>query len=109
MPMIAVFVYFGALITGIVLSFTTRQQRRRRYIRIATVTLSTPIWLVIVLFVVQWFTFSSKEPPTLADLQHAFASKRADLETILAMSDEDMNFSRIAPDFLYRAPNPRYP
>lgn len=103
-PLVAVLAYFGALITGIVLSFTTRKQLRRRSIRIVTIALTTPIWLAIALIVFLWFTLF-KEPPTLVDLQRDFPSKRADLETILAMSDEDMNFYRIAPDFLDRVPD----
>jgi hypothetical protein len=43
-----------------------------------------------------------KEPPTLADLRREFPKKRANLETILRMSNEDLNFYRIAPDFLDR-------
>jgi hypothetical protein len=93
--------YFGAIIVGIVLSFTTRKQPRRRDIRIVTVVLTVPIWIILILGIVFWFSFG-KEPPTLADLRHDFPSKHADLELILRMSDEDAKFSRIAPDFLDR-------
>jgi hypothetical protein len=93
-------VYFVILITGIVLSLTIH--RRRRAVRIATIILTTPIWLSIAMFVFIWFTFL-KEPPTLRELRSDFSSKRADLETILAMADDDKEFSRIAPDFLDRA------
>jgi hypothetical protein len=63
--------------------------------------LTTPIALTLAFFVFLRFTIF-KEPPALADLQRDFPSKRADLETILRMSDEDVTFSRIAPDFLDR-------
>ena len=100
-PAILIVIYFGSVIAGIVLSFTTRQQPRRRNIRIVTGVLTIPIWLILIVGVSFWFVFG-KEPPTLADLQRDFPSKRADLEIILRMSDEDANFSRIASDFLDR-------
>jgi len=101
---VVVLAYLGALITGIVKSFTTRRQPNRRNIRIATVVLTTPIWLIVAFLVFLWRDF--KEPPTLAELQHDFLSKRADLEMILAMFDQDTNFSRIAPDFVDGTPEP---
>src|SRR5437773_759084 len=82
--LIAILAYFCALITGSVLSFITRRQPRRRNIRIATVALTTPILLVIGFLAYLWFAVPSfKEPPTLAELQRHFPSKRADLELIL--------------------------
>lgn len=42
------------------------------------------------------------EPPTLSDLRNHFAKRRADLETIIRMSNEDSHYSRIAPTFLDR-------
>jgi hypothetical protein len=93
-----------AFIGGVVLSLTTREQPRRRRIRIATVVLSLPLLLVLAGLVSLWYLFG-KEPPTLAELQQDFLSKRADLELILRMSDEDADFSRIAPDFLDRTPD----
>jgi hypothetical protein len=104
-PMVVALAYLGALITGIVKSFTTRQQPNRRNIRVVTAVLSTPIWLIIAALLFVGFDLF-KNPPTLAQLRHDFPSRRADLETILAMSDEDANFSRIAPDFLDGTPQP---
>jgi len=98
-PLIGVIAYFAVLFTGIVLSFTTRQQSRRWNIRMATIILSTPTWLVIAVGTFLWFGVF-KQPPTLKELRHNFPSKRADLELILFMSDQDVNFSRIAPDFV---------
>ncbi len=100
-PALLGFAYIGALVIAVVLSIATRQQPRRRNIHIATVVLTTPIALTLAFFVFLRFTIF-KEPPALADLQRDFPSKRADLETILRMSDEDVTFSRIAPDFLDR-------
>ena len=94
--------YLGTVVVGLALSFTTRKQPRRRRIRIATAALATPILLAVALLVLLRFTIF-KEPPTLAELQRDFPSKRADLETILRMSDEDMSFSRIAAGWVYRA------
>ena len=108
-PLVLALAYFVVLTIGVVLSFTTRQQLRRRNIRVATAALSAPIWVVIAFLVYLRFTFF-KEPPTLTDLKRDFPSRRADLETILLMSDEDASFSRIAPDFLDRtADNPNEP
>ena len=91
---------------GIALSVTTPQQPRRRNSRIVTGVLTVPLWLILILGTFFWFAFG-KQPPTLVDLKQDFPSKRADLETILRMSDEDVDFSRIAPDFLDRtAENP---
>jgi hypothetical protein len=103
-PAVLILAYLLILVTGLVLSFTTRQQPRRRNIRIGTGVVSIPIWLILAFGVFMWFTFG-KEPPTLGELQREFASKRGDLETILRMSDEDAKFSRIAPDFLDRTPD----
>jgi hypothetical protein len=97
--------YVAALIAGIILSFTMRRQPRRRTIRIVTIALATPILLILALLIFLRFTLF-REPPTLAELKRDFPSKRADLETILAMSDDDANFSRIAPDFVDGAPEP---
>jgi hypothetical protein len=91
--------YVAALIAGIILSFTMRRQPRRRTIRIATIALA----LALLIFL--HFTLF-REPPTLAELKRDFPSKRADLEIILAMSDDDANFSRIAPDFVDGTPDP---
>jgi hypothetical protein len=103
-PFLLCLAYFWVLITGVGLSFTTHKQPRRRNIRIATAALTTPVWLALGFFGFVWFMFV-KEPPTLTELQRDFSSKRADLEMILVMSDEDVNFSRIAPDFLDRTPD----
>jgi hypothetical protein len=101
---ILIVIYLGAIITGLVLSVITRPQSRRRNFRIATIVLSIPTWLILALVTVLWFTVG-KEPPTLAELQRDFPAKRADLELILHVSDEDANFSRIAPEFLDRTPD----
>jgi hypothetical protein len=100
---ILVFVYLAILACGLVLSFTARQQNRR-LIGFVTGIASIPFWLWVALVGYLWF-MSSKEPPTLGELQRDFASKRSDLETILRMSNEDANFTRIAPDSLDRIPN----
>jgi hypothetical protein len=96
--------YLGALVIGLTLCVTARRQPSRRIVRIATAVLTAPILLGLTFFVFLRLTIF-KEPPTLADLQRDFQSKRADLEAILRMSDEDVNFSRIAPDFVDRTPD----
>jgi hypothetical protein len=96
-----VLIYLSLLSFGAVLSFRTKPQPRRRNIRIATAILTIPIWTTIAPVVALWLVFG-KEPPTLAALQRDFPSRRVDLETILRMSDDDRDFSRIAPDFVDR-------
>jgi hypothetical protein len=102
-PLVIVLTYVGALLTGVVKSLTTDRQPNRRNIRIVTAVLTIPIWLIVASLSFLWFDLF-KQPPTLAELQHDFPSKRADLEMLLGMSDEDANFSRIAPDFVDGAP-----
>ena len=97
--LIGVVAYFAALFTGIIMSFTTRQESRRWNIRMATIILSTPICLVIAAGAFLRFVVF-KQPPTLSQLRRSFPSKQGDLELILLMSNQDVNFSRIAPDFL---------
>ncbi len=41
------------------------------------------------------------EPPSLASLMEHFPARRATLEHLLKMSDEDVRFPRLDPDFLY--------
>lgn len=89
---------------GLVLSFTTHRQPRLRNIRILTFLLAAPMLLAVTFWIFLRFTIV-KEPPTLTDLQRDFPSKRADIEMILRMSDEDLTFSRIAPTFLDRTPD----
>lgn len=89
---------------GLVLSFTTHRQPRLRNIRILTFLLAAPMLLAVTFWIFLRFTIV-KEPPTLTDLQRHFPSKRADIEMILRMSDEDLTFSRIAPTFLDRTPD----
>jgi hypothetical protein len=96
---VAVCFYLGLLGLGICFSIITPKSPKRRNIRIATAISSIPFWLVLTLFIIARIVFGG-EPPNLAELQRDFPSKRADLETILRMSDQDLNFSRIAPDFL---------
>ena len=90
--------YLVALVAGLVLSFITRAQFRRKWIRIATGILSVPAVLLLALIALFWFN----EPPSLVSLQRRFPSKHADLETLVRMSNEDSGFSRIAPTFLDR-------
>jgi hypothetical protein len=96
--------YLALLLGGLIMSFVAQPITRRRRIRIATSVGSVPLWLALGLIAILWFTIG-KEPPTLGQLQHDFAHKRDDLETILRMSDEDSNFSRIALTFVDRTPD----
>lgn len=98
-PAVLAFVYVVALVTGLVLSFTMSQRSRRFGVRVATTILAAPILVIGILLAVLRLTIF-REPPTLTELQSAFQAKRPALETIIHMSDEDQNFSRIAPDFL---------
>jgi hypothetical protein len=96
-------VYLALFIAGAVLSLTPKAKSHKVLIRVVTAVLSIPILAVVVIVGIAW-SFLGKEPPTLMELQRDFPSKQADLETILRMSDADSNFSRIAPNFLYRTP-----
>lgn len=95
--------YLGATLVGIVMSFTTHQERRRRRIRIAAVILSIPICLFVGCALTLWVAVKESQPPTLAELKRDFPSKRSSLETIVSMSDEDSRFWRIAPGWADRA------
>ncbi len=99
--LLTVGVYACLLIVGLVLSFKARTSSRRIVAGITTLILAIPGLLLLALIVV----LHEAEPPTLADLQRDFPTKRADLETVLRMSDEDSKFSRIAPNFLDRETN----
>jgi hypothetical protein len=92
------FVYVGILATGLMFSVLDRQRLRRRKIRIATAALSSPIILLGALLVFLRFTIF-REPPTLEELQRDFPSRRAALNTLVRMSDQDRKFFRITPDF----------
>lgn len=97
------FAYLGFLATGLIFSFFDRQRVRRRKIRIATAVLSSPIILLGALVLLLRFTIF-REPPTLEELQRDFPSRRAALDTLVHMSDEDRQFFRIAPDFTVSDP-----
>jgi hypothetical protein len=93
-------IYSLLVLTGLILSFKVRTPWKVLTVRLCTGVLL----LVAVLFSGMIFLFWEAEPPTLAQLQRDFPGKRADLETILRMSDEDSAFWRIAPDFISRVP-----
>jgi hypothetical protein len=97
-----IWLIFGAYLVitciGYALSFTMRKSGFRLGIRILTGALTIPILLIVVVAGLLWWA----QPPSLSALQSKFASRHSDLETILRMSNEDANFTRIAPDFLDR-------
>jgi hypothetical protein len=79
-------------------SFILKKSLLRLVARLLAGALVIPLLLVGGLLILFW----ESEPPTLGELQHKFPSRQSDLETILRMSDEDAQFWRIAPDFLWR-------
>lgn len=87
---------------GMVMSFTTHREHRRRAIRFATVALSIPICLLVGCTMTLWLVARASQPPTLAELKRDFPSERSSLEMIVSMSDEDPKFWRIAPDWADR-------
>jgi hypothetical protein len=91
-------IYLVILMAGLTMSFVV--SRGRILIRVVTGILSIPLWFALALMAFFW----EQEPPSPKKLERDFASKRNDLETILRMSDEDAQFGRIGPDFLYRFP-----
>jgi hypothetical protein len=103
---IAILVIYGlALIKASVLSIILRPQPRRRMARVLAAVLWAPIVALMSLLLILRFTVF-REPPSLAELQQDFTPKRADLELILYMSDQDSDFSRIAPTFVDRNAGP---
>jgi hypothetical protein len=93
--------YVLALVIGLLFSITTRRQPLRRNIRIATGLLALPALLAVSSLALLRFTVF-REPPSLTELRREFPSKRADLERIVRMADQDAKFSRISPDFVDR-------
>ena len=61
-PAVLGFVYVGALVTGLVLSFTIRQRSRRFGVRVAAAILAAPIVLLGILLAVLRLTIF-REPP----------------------------------------------
>jgi len=96
--------YLCLLLAGLIMCVVIRAPSRRRYIRIGTAVFSIPLWVALAGCVWVWYNFF-REPPSLAELRGDFTSKQADLEAILRMSNEDHDYSRIAPDFLDRTPD----
>ncbi len=66
----------------------------RFVVRAATIVFSIPFWLSVALII-----SSFKQPPTLRELKAGFPSKRADLQTILAMANQDKDFYRVGLEF----------
>ena len=89
---------------GLLLSFVISPPLRR-YMRIATGILAIP--LIPVAYFIEFpdalVPLAWHEPRNLAELQKDFQPKRADLETLLRMSDEDKEFTFIAPGFVNRS------
>jgi hypothetical protein len=95
--------YLIVLLAGVVFSFVTVPHPYRTYVRIATALLSIPICLLLAMAIF-FRLVEGPRPPSIARLQRDFPKERADLETILRMSDEDSKFSWIAPDFVDQRP-----
>ena len=94
---------FGCLYILLILivflgSFILKKSLLRLVARLLAGALVIPLLLVGGLLILFW----ESEPPSLTELQSKFPSMQPDLETILQMSDENEQFWRIAPDFLWR-------
>jgi hypothetical protein len=96
-------VYFVVLLAALVVSFAKRKHSLKYLIWLGTAALSIPLLLVIGGTILFWNDF--REPPSIAELQSNFPAKQLDLETILRMSDEDANYSQIAPTFVGLKPD----
>jgi hypothetical protein len=90
--------YIPLTLIALVMSLILRKSVLRLVVRLLAGALVVPLLIFGGLLVLYW----ESEPPSLAELQHKFPSRQSDLETILRMSDEDTQFPRIAPDFLWR-------
>jgi hypothetical protein len=97
--MVGVFFYLLIFIAAVVFSFATKNRAARLISRIAASVLGLLFVIVLGMGAYLGGAFD-KQPPTLAELQKQFPSHRQDLETIVAMSNEDAKFSRIAPTFV---------
>ena len=95
-------VYGTALVAGAIFSFALNASRTRRAIRAITIVLTLPLGVVLVCIAVLFVFMRASEPPTLRNLQNHFAARKAALETLVRMSDEDAHYSRIAPTFVDR-------
>jgi hypothetical protein len=76
-----------------IISRTLSPGKRRNTVQIVTAVLIVPLITSLGLYAVILRELH-KEPPSLAELQRDFHSIRPALETLLRMSDEDVNFSR---------------
>jgi hypothetical protein len=76
----------------------------RRWTRVAGAVLAIPVLLIACTVLILRFTIF-KETPSLSELERKFPVEKADLDTLIRMSDEDGTFSRIAPTFVDRAPD----
>jgi hypothetical protein len=92
--------YIVTTVAALILSFGLLKSTLRLVARLSAGLLMVPILLIGVVV----FLFWEAEPPTIANLQRDFTKRRPELETILRLSNEDAQFSRIAPDFLWRQP-----
>ena len=89
---------------ALVLSFAVKRQPLRHNARVLA-SISGGVMVAAILGT--WLLFRlmlGPSPPTLVDLEKSFRQQRADLETILQMSNEDASYSRIDPTFLRKFP-----
>ncbi len=91
--------YVAVVVAGITFSFALKQSVKRRVVRVITVVLGMPLAFLASLGLFLRFTIF-KEPPTVVELASRLATRRPDLEVLVAMSNEDSNFNRIAPGWV---------
>ena len=93
-----------AFFSAVVLSYATKRQPLRSNARVTASVLGSVFALLIVGLLILGRLLFGPDPPSLADLQKSFPKHRSDLETLLRMSDEDPDYARIDPDFVYHFP-----
>jgi hypothetical protein len=90
------------LVAGLILSLLPNPTPLRRFIRVIAIILATPIRLCLCFIAIVAGIMFMSEPPSLGTLARQFSARKADLQTIVRMSDEDAHYSRIAMTFLDR-------
>lgn len=96
--MAALVIYALLLLVAIAASVRLSRWRFRWIIWTVTGLLCLPGLVFLTLGVIFW----QAQPPSVSSLQREYPAKRDDLETVLRMSNEDLTFPRIAPDFVWR-------
>ena len=98
--MLSSIAYLIIFVAALIFSFRVTSPRWRVASRFTAIALASPLGIIGLLLAGLYAYFAATAPPTLSQLAKAFPSKQHDLQTILAMSDQDARFRRIDPGFV---------